>query len=234
PVGGTHGSRDPQFGDIEPVENRAQPDGMSTVTHRSQYDLVAVPRPTAGQSPRCLGSQAESLQHMLRRLLAGDGVRSGHTGNLPRAGDVSGHRHADARTSTADVPVSGKGHQYVGRLGSTWLAHAVTPPPTCVASENPARCRAASASAERPPVLQCSTIGLSCGNSANAAPERMLSFGTNFAPGILTISNSCGSRTSISSKSSPRSNFCFSSSAVIVLPTLACCASSLATPQNSS
>src|SRR5688500_14247369 len=50
--------------------------------------------------------------------------------------------------------------QYDGCDGSIWLTHATTPPPTCTASENPAPFTTARASAERAPVLQCSTTFL--------------------------------------------------------------------------
>src|SRR5690606_15191502 len=82
----------------------------------------------------------------------------------------------------------GTSTQYVGKLGSTCLAQASTPPPRWVASRKPALCSAANASADRAPDLQCNTIGLSCGNSARASPERMRSFGISLAPLMLTIS----------------------------------------------
>ena len=43
--------------------------------------------------------------------------------------------------------------QYDGWDGSIWLTHALTPPPTCTASEKPAPLSTASASAERTPGL---------------------------------------------------------------------------------
>ena len=58
----------------------------------------------------------------------------------------------------------------------------------------------ASASAERAPLLQCSTIFLSCGSFSRAAPDRNSPLGISVAPGIETISYSFGSRTSIRKK----------------------------------
>src|SRR6185437_13686978 len=64
------------------------------------------------------------------------------------------------------------GAQYVGSDGSTWLAQASTPPPTCTASEKPAFLTTARHSALRAPLLQCSTILRSCGSFSRAAPLR--------------------------------------------------------------
>src|SRR5215469_6994288 len=82
---------------------------------------------------------------------------------------------------TLAVPSGGAGSrpaaQYVGRLGSTWLIQASTPPPTWTASEKPAFLTTARASALRTPLLQCSTIRLSCGSLSSATPVRNWSFG---------------------------------------------------------
>ena len=111
------------------------------------------------------------------------------------------------------------------------VAQAVTPPWTWTASRKPAAFTAASASAERTPVLQCSTIGLSFGSCASARPERISSLGISYAPGMGTISYSFGSRTSMSSKSLPASIISLSSSTVIVEPAAASWASTDTTPQ---
>src|SRR6266851_2813018 len=124
--------------------------------------------------------------------------------------------------------------QYEGSEGSTWLTQASTPPPTCTASEKPALCTMDRHSAERWPLLQCSTTRLSCGSRSSAAPETNSPLGMSVAPGMDTISYSFGSLTSTTKMSSPRSSMAFSSRAVIVEPTTACCASSDTAPQNSS
>src|SRR5690606_31715524 len=150
----------------------------------------ACARPVASQ-PDCCGAAAQGLR---------------------ASAPVSAPRHAPAGARRRPL---GPASQYVGRLGSICFAQASTPPPRCTASGRPARCSAASASADRPPDLQCSTIGLSCGSSASASPDSILSFGISFGPSIRTTSYSCGSRTSISSKSLPESNIAFSSCGVI-------------------
>src|SRR5262245_58751965 len=88
-------------------------------------------------------------------------------------------------------------NQYVGNDGSTVLIQLSTPPPTCTASEKPAFLSTASTSAERAPDLQCRTIRLSWGMPDSAAPVRNSPLGISTAPGMLTISYSLGSRTSI-------------------------------------
>src|SRR5262249_50823415 len=92
--------------------------------------------------------------------------------------------------------LSPEADQYSGRDGSTWLIQASTPPPTCTASAKPAFLTTARTSALRTPLLQCSTIFLSCGMCSSAAPVRNWSLGISVAPGIETISYSFGSRTS--------------------------------------
>jgi len=114
-----------------------------------------------------------------------------------------------------------------------------TPPPTCTASEKPAPLTTAKASAERAPLLQCSTTFLSCGSLPSASPDRNSPFGIRTAPGIATISNSFGSRTSTSTKSSPDP---FSRASIIALRSrteivelrAASAASLLIVPQNAS
>src|SRR5690606_24917415 len=129
---------------------------------------------------------------------------------------------------------AGRPGQYLGRLGSTVSIQERIPPPTCTASEKPAFLTAASASADRPPDLQCRMICLSCGSLANASPVRNSPLGMRTAPGMLTISYSFFSRTSTRKKSSPRSIFSLSSLAVIVDPRAASWASSGTVPQNAS
>src|SRR6266536_252432 len=93
-----------------------------------------------------------------------------------------------------------------------------TPPWTCTASRKPAALTAASASAERTPDLQYSTIWRSWGRLARALPETISPLGSSREPGILTISYSAGSRTSTSSIDLPASIQSFSSLVVIVGP----------------
>src|SRR5215831_1930256 len=128
----------------------------------------------------------------------------------------------------------GYSSQYDGRLGSTCLTQASTPPPTCTASEKPAFFTIARHSALRTPLLQCSTMRLSCGIFSSAAPERNSPLGISVAPGIETISYSFGSRTSTRKILSPASSMPFRSVAVIVDPTTASAASSETAPQNAS
>src|SRR5215472_12821690 len=128
----------------------------------------------------------------------------------------------------------GGADQYSGSDGSTWLIQASTPPPTCTASEKPASFTTARHSAERAPLLQCSTIRLSCGRRSSAAPDRNSPLGIRVAPGIETISYSFGSLTSTRKMLSPLSSMSLSSLAEIVEPAAACAASSETTPQNSS
>ena len=56
------------------------------------------------------------------------------------------------------------------------------PPCRCSASEKPAFFTAASASAERTPVLQYSTGMRSCGNLARPSPDSITDFGISSAP----------------------------------------------------
>src|ERR1019366_1616512 len=124
--------------------------------------------------------------------------------------------------------------QYTGRVGSTWLTQASTPPPTWTASAKPASLTTARISALRAPLLQCRTIRRSCGSRERASPVRNWSLGMSTAPGIETISYSFGSRTSTRKMSSSASSIAFSSAAVIVDPDAACWASADTVPQNAS
>ena len=98
--------------------------------------------------------------------------------------------------------------------------------------ENPAFFSTARTSADRPPDLQCRTIFLSWGSRSSAEPFRNSPLGMSTAPGMLQISYSLGSRTSMSMMSSPRSSIALSSWAVIVASAAARCASSESAPQN--
>src|SRR5256885_16404524 len=122
----------------------------------------------------------------------------------------------------------------MGNEGSTLRTQDTTPPCTCTASRNPAALSAASASAERTPVLQYSTICLSCGSSASALPIRISFLGTSTEPGMRTISYSAGSRTSTRCTDLPASSQSRSSGAVIVEPTVAATASSETAPPKAS
>src|SRR5580700_7851886 len=124
--------------------------------------------------------------------------------------------------------------QYDGSEGSTWLIQASTPPPTCTASVKPAFLTIASASAERAPLLQCSTIRLSCGSRSRAAPDTNSPLGMSVARGRETISYSFGARTSTRKMLSPASSMAARSLALIVEPMTASAASSDTAPQNSS
>src|SRR2546430_3035288 len=122
----------------------------------------------------------------------------------------------------------------MGSEGSTCRTQETTPPWTCTASRKPAALTAASASADRTPDLQYSTICLSWGRLASALPDRISPLGTSREPGIETISYSAGSRTSTSSIGVPASIPSLSPVVVIVQPRAAEDASSDTTPQQAS
>ena len=67
--------------------------------------------------------------------------------------------------------------QYDGWEGSIWLTQAETPPPTCTEFAYPAPLSTASASADRTPVLQCSTICLSLGQLRQRVAVEELALG---------------------------------------------------------
>src|SRR6185436_8729832 len=127
----------------------------------------AAGRPDAADDERDAPEQALGLpgdSRLLRR------------GRLPAVADVSPRSVAEG--------------QYAGWLGSIWSTHAATPPPTCTASADPAPLTMASASADRTPVLQCSTICLSAGSCPSALPLRNSPLGISTEPGIWLISYS--------------------------------------------
>ena len=118
--------------------------------------------------------------------------------------------------------------------GSSCLPHATIPPCTCTASEKPAFLTTASASAERTPDLQCSTDGLSCGNLGQRLAGQDAALGDQLAPGMLTISYSFCSRTSISAKSLARVDHLLELARGDRVVGRGLCASSDTTPQNAS
>src|SRR6184192_3161791 len=106
--------------------------------------------------------------------------------------------------------------QYLGRLGSTFTAHASIPPRRLRTFEKPAALRISSALSDRAPWWQCVTISRwpSSSLSRSGSSPR----GISTAPSMCVISYSCGSRTSITSRSEFRSHYCCSPCAVISAP----------------
>src|SRR5690606_1221378 len=193
------------------------------------HPLILPPRPSGVADLAGL----DDLEHGRIRVGAGAQVRQPGPVHLVPVG-----HHVPAGGVQVDLP--GRRHersvrpQYVGSEGSTCLTQASTPPCRWTASRNPAALTVASASAERTPDLQYSTICRSWGSSASASPDRIRSFGMSTLSGIRTISYSAGSRTSTSSTSLPACCHSCSSAAVMVASAAAACASAETTPQKSS
>ena len=125
------------------------PVDCTTRCQGTSWPCRLITAPTARPDPRPTNSATSPYDMTLPR-----GMRS-TTASTSAAYGVGGPPWIGLVASPAEMLAVCLGtDQYVGRLGSTWVAQAVTPPCTCTASLKPAALTAASASAERTPVRQ--------------------------------------------------------------------------------
>ena len=112
---------------------------------------------------------------------------------------------------TEELMPNGSARQYFGTFGSTLSLHAVMPPVMFRTCWKPFCLSKSIAFWLRPPVLHCATISAFLSSSPSRFGKSPN--GISMDPGMRAIWNSCGSRTSSSTNLSPRSIFCFNSSA---------------------
>src|SRR5205814_966649 len=178
-------------------------------------DLLRVEQQLAGArgrrvvvAARQIGGDGESLEPDL----AVAHVRVGLTQTRPPRAQRLDFRSREHEAGLPRLQVD----QYRGNAGSTFTAHASIPPRKLRTFEKPAALRISSALSERAPWWQCVTISW-CPSSS---PSRSGSSpnGMSTAPPMCAISCSCGSRTSITTRSGLRPHSSRSSCAVISAP----------------